>query len=233
MSRRAGSGNRKRYPQMTTPLDDDHTPAADAPVDRVAGEPKTRRELLPLVYDELRRLAAQRLAREAPGQTLQATALVHEAYLRLIGGDPDRPWDGRGHFFAAAAEAMRRILVENARRRHQLKRGGDRARVDLDKAEPAAPRPTTTCSLSMMLSSDSRKTSPSKRSSSSFAYSPVSPTPRQRKFSACPSQRPTATGRTPGRGSASKSRAVGRLPRNKSRAHFRKIRGAMRYLRPG
>ena len=105
----------------------------------VAGEPKPARELLPLVYDELRRLAAQRLAREAPGQTLQATALVHEAYLRLIGGDPDRPWDGRGHFFAAAAEAMRRILVENARRRHQLKRGGDRARVDLDKAEPAAP----------------------------------------------------------------------------------------------
>ncbi len=124
---------------MTTPLDDDHTPAAGAPVDGAAGEPKPARELLPLVYDELRRLAAQRLAREAPGQTLQATALVHEAYLRLIGGDPDRPWDGRGHFFAAAAEAMRRILVENARRRHQLKRGGDRARVDLDKAEPAAP----------------------------------------------------------------------------------------------
>ena len=66
----------------------------------------------PLVYDELRRLAAQRMARESPGQTLQATALVHEAYLRLVGGDPDRPWDGRGHFFAAAAEAMRRILVE-------------------------------------------------------------------------------------------------------------------------
>jgi RNA polymerase sigma factor (TIGR02999 family) len=124
---------------MTTPLDDDLPPAAGLPVDGVSGEPKPARELLPLVYDELRRLAAQRLAREAPGQTLQATALVHEAYLRLIGGDPDRPWDGRGHFFAAAAEAMRRILVENARRRHQLKRGGDRARVDLDKAEPAAP----------------------------------------------------------------------------------------------
>ena len=124
---------------MTTPLDDDLPPAAGLPVDGVSGKPKPARELLPLVYDELRRLAAQRLAREAPGQTLQATALVHEAYLRLIGGDPDRPWDGRGHFFAAAAEAMRRILVENARRRHQLKRGGDRARVDLDKAEPAAP----------------------------------------------------------------------------------------------
>ncbi len=77
--------------------------------------------------------------REAPGQTLQATALVHEAYLRLVGSQPDRPWDGRGHFFAAAAQAMRRILVENARRRHRLKRGGARARVDLDKAQPTAP----------------------------------------------------------------------------------------------
>jgi RNA polymerase sigma factor (TIGR02999 family) len=83
----------------------------------------------------------QRLAREVPGLTLQATALVHEAYLRLVGRDPDRPWEGRGHFFAAAAEAMRRILVENARRRHRKKRGGDRARVDLDQAEPAAPEP--------------------------------------------------------------------------------------------
>ena len=124
---------------MTTPLDDDRTAAAGLPVDGVPGEPKPARELLPLVYDELRRLAAQRLSREAPGQTLQATALVHEAYLRLVGVDPDRPWDGRGHFFAAAAESMRRILVENARRRHRLKRGGDRARVDLDAAEPAAP----------------------------------------------------------------------------------------------
>ena len=104
------------------------------------GQPRPARELLPLVYDELRRLAAQRLAREVPGQTLQATALVHEAYMRLVGVDPDRPWDGRGHFFAAAAEAMRRILVENARRRHRVKRGGNRARVDLDKAQPAAPQ---------------------------------------------------------------------------------------------
>ena len=103
------------------------------------GEPRPARELLPLVYDELRRLAAQRLAREAPGQTLQATALVHEAYLRLVGSHPDRPWKGRGHFFAAAAEAMRRILVENARRRGRLKRGGDRTRMNLDAAQPATP----------------------------------------------------------------------------------------------
>jgi RNA polymerase sigma factor (TIGR02999 family) len=88
--------------------------------------------LLPLVYEELRRLAAARIARERPGQTLDATALVHEAYLRLVGADPDRPWDGRGHFFAAAAEAMRRILIDRARDRKRLRRGGDRARRDLE-----------------------------------------------------------------------------------------------------
>ncbi len=96
------------------------------------GDPQAAARLLPLVYDELRRLAAQKLAREAPGQTLQATALVHDAYLRLVGAD-DPGWDSRGHFFAAAAEAMRRILVENARRKQRLKRGGDRGRRDLDE----------------------------------------------------------------------------------------------------
>jgi RNA polymerase sigma factor (TIGR02999 family) len=124
---------------MKSPAEDDPIELAGSPRDRVRGEPKLARELLPLVYDELRRLAAQRLAREGPGQTLQATALVHEAYLRLVGESPDRPWEGRGHFFAAAAEAMRRILVEHARRRHRLKRGGDRGRVDLDQVELAAP----------------------------------------------------------------------------------------------
>jgi RNA polymerase sigma factor (TIGR02999 family) len=124
---------------MKSPAEDDATERTGLPRDRVKGEPKVARELLPLVYDELRRLAAQRLAKEAPGQTLQATALVHEAYLRLVGETPDRPWDGRGHFFAAAAEAMRRILVEQARRRHRLKRGGDRARVDLDQVDLATP----------------------------------------------------------------------------------------------
>jgi RNA polymerase sigma factor (TIGR02999 family) len=89
-------------------------------------------QLLPLVYDELRKLAAQRLADEQPGQTLQATALVHEAYLRLVGEDPKKPWDGRGHFFAAAAEAMRRILVDRARDRRRQKRGGGRRRVRID-----------------------------------------------------------------------------------------------------
>jgi RNA polymerase sigma factor (TIGR02999 family) len=103
------------------------------------GEPKAADELLPLVYDELRRLAAHRLAVEAPGQTLDATALVHEAYLRLVGGDPGRPWDGRAHFFAAAAEAMRRILVENARRKRRLRHGGEMARAGIEPEAIAAP----------------------------------------------------------------------------------------------
>jgi RNA polymerase sigma factor (TIGR02999 family) len=94
------------------------------------GEAVAAEKLLPLVYDELRRLAASRLDAEAKGQTLQATALVHEAYLRLVGTDDQPHWDGRGHFFAAAAEAMRRILIENARRKSRLKRGGDRNRLD-------------------------------------------------------------------------------------------------------
>jgi len=98
------------------------------------GNPRAAAELLPLVYEELRQLAAARLAQEKPGQTLQATALVHEVYLRLVQGGPEQPWSGRGHFFAAAAESMRRILVEQARRKHRLKHGGDRRRVDLDEA---------------------------------------------------------------------------------------------------
>ena len=102
------------------------------------GDPQAAERLLPLVYDALRRLAAERLAHEKPGQTLQATALVNEAYLRLVGGDPDCRWNGRGHFFASAAEAMRRILVENARSKARQKRGGGLHRVDL--ADQAAPR---------------------------------------------------------------------------------------------
>src|SRR5262245_30778925 len=88
------------------------------------GDPHAAGQLLPLVYDELRQLAAQKLAQERPGQTLQATALVHEAYLRLVGSGEDQPWDSRGHFFAAAAEAMRRILVDKARRKQRLRHGG-------------------------------------------------------------------------------------------------------------
>jgi RNA polymerase sigma factor (TIGR02999 family) len=99
------------------------------------GDPQASADLLPLVYSELRRLAAQKLAQEKPGQTLQATALVHEAYLRLLGpAEVEQQWSNRGHFFAAAAEAMRRILVEQARNKSRLKRGGERQRVDLDSA---------------------------------------------------------------------------------------------------
>jgi RNA polymerase sigma factor (TIGR02999 family) len=105
------------------------------------GDARATDELLPLVYEELRLLAAQKLSREAPGQTLQATALVHEAYVRLVGDGPGG-WDNRGHFFAAAAEAMRRILVENARRKHADKRGGAQERVNLEELTLAITGPS-------------------------------------------------------------------------------------------
>jgi RNA polymerase sigma factor (TIGR02999 family) len=101
------------------------------------GDPSAAEQLLPLVYDELRKLAAQRIAQEKPGQTLEATALVHEAYLRLVDVERAQHWNSRGHFFAAAAEAMRRILVENARRKQSKKRGGDGVRLDLDQLAAA------------------------------------------------------------------------------------------------
>src|SRR6476659_3272286 len=96
-----------------------------------SGDPSAAEQLLPLVYRELRQLAAQRLATEKPGHTLQATALVHEAYLRLVAGDQSHGFDGRGHFFAAAAEAIRRILIDNARRKNSIKAGGERGRIAL------------------------------------------------------------------------------------------------------
>jgi RNA polymerase sigma factor (TIGR02999 family) len=110
------------------------------------GDPQAASQLLPLVYDELRKLAAQKLAHEKPGQTLQPTALVHEAYMRLVaspqGERQEEPsWDSRGHFFAAAAEAMRRILVESARRKKRVKHGGGRHRVDIDDRDVPVPTP--------------------------------------------------------------------------------------------
>jgi len=101
------------------------------------GDPQAAEQLLPLVYEELRKLAAQRLTEEKPGQTLQATALVHEAYFRLVGVQKEQRWDSRGHFFAAAAEAMRRILLNRARDKKRVKRGGERRRVSLDQIEIA------------------------------------------------------------------------------------------------
>jgi RNA polymerase sigma factor (TIGR02999 family) len=102
------------------------------------GDPHAAEQLLPLVYDELRKLAGQNMSGEAPGQTLQATALVHEAYLKLVGPDVQRPWNGRVHFFAAAAEAMRRILIDHARRKHRVRRGGGRQRVELQDVAAVA-----------------------------------------------------------------------------------------------
>jgi len=106
------------------------------------GDAKAADELLPLVYEELRRLAAQKMSHERPGQTLQATALVHEAYIRLVGSEA-QDWKGRTHFFGAAAEAMRRILIENARRKQRGKHGGDRQRVDLNDADLTIEGPST------------------------------------------------------------------------------------------
>jgi RNA polymerase sigma factor (TIGR02999 family) len=106
------------------------------------GDPHAAEQLLPLVYAELRRLAAQRLAQEKPGQTLQATALVHDAYVRLVDVHKVQHWNSRGHFFAAAAEAMRRILIEQARHKRRLKHGGERRRVDLDSACSVADPPS-------------------------------------------------------------------------------------------
>ena len=113
-------------------------PGSMSDVDRIlsnieSGDTRATSELLPLVYDELRKLAAAKMALEKPGQSLQATALVHEAYLRIV-GDADVHWNGKGHFFAAAGEAMRRILIDNARRKKRSKHGGDRQRIELDSA---------------------------------------------------------------------------------------------------
>jgi len=125
------------------------------------GDPQAAAQLLPLIYNELRKLAAQRLSREKPGQTLQATALVHEAYLRLVGSS-DQRWDSRGHFFAAAAEAMRRILVESARHKASQKAGGDWQRVEISDVEIAAPSPgvdvlALSDALAMLEARDPRK----------------------------------------------------------------------------
>jgi RNA polymerase sigma factor (TIGR02999 family) len=126
------------------------------------GDSSAAEQLLPLVYDELRKLAAQRLAQEKPGQTLEATALVHEAYLRLVDGDKAQHWNSRGHFFAAAAEAMRRVLVEQARRKRSLKAGGNRRRLDLAGVEPGVGGPDLDLiglddALQQLAQKDSRK----------------------------------------------------------------------------
>ncbi len=126
------------------------------------GDPQAAEQLLPLVYDELRRLAAQKMAQEKPGQTLQATALVHEAYLRLVDVEKAQHWNSRGHFFAAAAEAMRRILVEQARHKRTSKAGGDLRRLEISAVEPTIDGPDLDLlaldeALTKLASQDSRK----------------------------------------------------------------------------
>ena len=129
-----------------------------------SGDRHAAAELLPLVYDELRNLAAARIAAEAPGHTLSSTALVHEAYLRLVGPMDDRRWDHRGHFIAAAAEAMRRILVNHARDRKRLKRGGGRMRLELlDQADTLAEDPDLVLSLDELLSRRGQEDEPAAR----------------------------------------------------------------------
>src|SRR6478672_9318961 len=127
---------------MGTARYSDRMSAVTRILDRIEqGDPQASEQLLPLVYDELRKLAAAKLAQEKPGHTLQSTALVHEAYLRLVDANGPQQWNSRGHFFAAAAEAMRRILVERARHKKSLKAGGDRQRQDLTAIDPATPAP--------------------------------------------------------------------------------------------
>jgi RNA polymerase sigma factor (TIGR02999 family) len=126
-------------------MDEDNMPQLDCQMEQVsqilelieAGDPNSSHELLPIVYEELRKLARSRMASELPGQTLQATALVHEAYLRIAGNEDELDWNSRGHFFGAAAEAMRRILIENARRKKTKKHGGDMQRIDFDSVDLA------------------------------------------------------------------------------------------------
>ena len=160
------------------------------------GDPHAAEQLLPVVYAELRQLAAQKLAQEKPGQTLEATALVHEAYLRLVDVEQAQDWNSRGHFFAAAAEAMRRILVENARRKSRLKRGGDRDREMLPEAQPAASKISDD-----LIALDDALTrlaavTPRPRGWSSSVILPASPWSRRRRRSASRPERRTAPGFT-------------------------------------
>jgi len=171
-----------------------------------AAEGKATEELLPLVYDELRRLAAYYMAREQPGQTLQATALVHEAYLRLVGSDEPR-WEGRRHFFGAAAEAMRRILIENSRRKHQLKRGGSLQRIDLHEVQLAEPLPSEELLALDEALTRLAATDPETVELVKLRFFAGLTEGRQRNSWASPDARPPGPGPMPGRGSTANSSA--------------------------
>jgi RNA polymerase sigma factor (TIGR02999 family) len=171
------------------------------------GEPHAAEQLLPLVYDELRRLAAVWLANEQPGQTLQATALVHEAYLRLVGDGQQRHWDNRGHFFAAAAESMRRILVEAARRKQRDKHGGQHKRINIDAVQPAAPNPRDDLIALDAAPSKLAAEDPQAARLVELATSPGSPSRKRLGCWVSRRARPTGSGRLPGRGCTANSLA--------------------------
>jgi hypothetical protein len=175
------------------------------------GEPQAAEQLLPLIYDELRRLAAQNLASEKPGHTLQATALVHEAYLRLVNAPKAQQWNSRGHFFVAAAEAMRRILIESARRRARLKRGGDLKQESLAEDAISARAAANKCWRSTNRSISSRRPTKWRPSSSSCAISPDSPSPKQRRLSVYRLEKQIRSGLTPGPGWRRRSAANRRI----------------------
>ena len=162
-----------------------------------AGDSAAAEQLLPLVYDELRKLAALRLAHEKPGQTLDATALVHEAFLKLVDGTPAQNWNSRGHFFAAAAEAMRRILVDNARRKRRPKAGGDLKRIEFDEMCLPTSRRDDELLLLHAASRNWKRSHPTRPSSSNFAISQVCRIKRPPRPSESLAQPQIGTGLTP------------------------------------
>ena len=193
------------------------------------GDPQAAEQLLPLVYDELRRLAAQRLAQEKPGQTLQATALVHEAYLRLVGADDARRWDSRGHFFAAAAEAMRRILVDNARRK-EAREARRRPRGASSRSSTTSPSPTprrTTCSPSTRPWHGSRADDPVKAELVKLRFFAGLTVEEAAEASASRRAPPTATGPTPAPGSLRGARPTPSPEPNRARRRDSGLRGRM------
>ena len=180
-----------------------------------SGDRHAAEKLLPLVYDELRKLAAVKLAHEKPGQTLQATALVHEAYIRLVGGDDNQQWDSRGHFFAAAAEAMRRIIVDQARHKATIRAGGQNQRIELSEVEPAIEGPTLDLmaldeALKRLEHKDPRKAELIKLR----FFLRVCRTSRRQKFLALLPQLQIWTGLTRGLGCTSRCRAAAALIAN-------------------
>jgi len=189
-----------------------------------AGDRQAAAELLPLVYDELRKLAAARMAAEASGQTLQPTALVHEAYLRLVGKDAGQPWNSRGHFFAAAAEAMRRILVDAARRRAAVRHGGGQRRVPLEDIHRVTETPEGLIDLDDALTRFAA-VEPRKARLVELRFFAGCRSPRRRRCSGCPRPPPPAGGSSPGCGCSPNSGAPNNSECVRVPARFSRIEG--------